>query len=193
MLFSFPISKNFAVEIDLLYKVRSYRDGITFFECNSSLDYSIGDHHPRFYLRLTIFSITIIHAEIYDVRHTEDKDYVDTTAIGHATHGVGQDVRILLMQPYGKKRQSQPQTQIMKRGRNEDIRFHVTLDRNPDKIQICDGQSDRILTQEEHERLFVYLKKYRIPFLNFWHRPYMCLDELHEQIELIDIAENGLT
>ena len=48
LLGGFKISKNFALDYLLLHQVRSFKDGITFFELKKNLDLYKSDHKPSF-------------------------------------------------------------------------------------------------------------------------------------------------
>ena len=67
-----------------------------------------------------------------------------------------------------------------------EIAFIFFLDLDADKIQVCDGESTQIVSEAELSEILAFLKKYRIPFLNFWNHPDMDYYELKDQIVLVD-------
>lgn len=48
--------KNYFLEIQLFAFIRSFKDGITFFNFNINLDRYIDDHKPSFQIELTILN-----------------------------------------------------------------------------------------------------------------------------------------
>lgn len=65
--FCFKISKKYYFSLTLLHKVREFNDGITFIECETSLDLYKMEHNPKFQKRLIILNYTIFDLEVYKV------------------------------------------------------------------------------------------------------------------------------
>ena len=65
------LSKNYAVDIALLYIVRSLKDGITFFELKADISWFKGDHNPKFEIMWVCFNFVILNLNVYNVHHTE--------------------------------------------------------------------------------------------------------------------------
>lgn len=71
----FKISKNYAVDYVFVHLVRSFHDGITFFDLNINIDYYKADHNPQGVICLTILNFTIVELTWYNVNHAEyDED-----------------------------------------------------------------------------------------------------------------------
>ncbi len=70
----FKISKNYAVEIQLLSFPRSLRDGLTFLDAKLDLDLYKGDHKPSFQVELTVLNCYNMF-QVYNVNHCDDQDY----------------------------------------------------------------------------------------------------------------------
>ena len=77
MIFFSKTIKNtkYAWELNLFYKLREWKDGITFFELDCSLDKYIGDHTPRFDFHLILLNYTIVEFNIYNIYHQDDPEY----------------------------------------------------------------------------------------------------------------------
>ena len=65
--------KNMALDFVFCNKVRSFKDGITFFDFETNLDLYEVDHNPKFEIRLTILNVIIFELTIYNILHKEDK------------------------------------------------------------------------------------------------------------------------
>jgi hypothetical protein len=63
------VKKKYSFDIDLFRVIRSYKDGITFFEFIINLDLYESDHKPAFNVLLIIFNLKIIELEIYNIYH----------------------------------------------------------------------------------------------------------------------------
>jgi len=59
------ISRNYAVDIALLYQVRAFRDGVSFFDLSTNLDLYKADHTPGFSIRLIVLNIMLLDFSIY--------------------------------------------------------------------------------------------------------------------------------
>lgn len=69
MIYGFDISKNYALDFGLFYKVRNFKDGLTFFELIFNLDLYRADHNPQIRCALVIFNFTIFDITFYNKRH----------------------------------------------------------------------------------------------------------------------------
>ena len=70
-LWSFRISKNYAVDIMLLHKFSQFSDGVTVLDCDINLDLYEADHNPKFELRLAFLNVYIFQLEIYNINHKD--------------------------------------------------------------------------------------------------------------------------
>lgn len=69
------ISKNFAFELNMFYKIRNYNDGITFINYEVNTDFYKGDHNPKFVINFEVLNFIIFEFKIYNVNHC-DNDYI---------------------------------------------------------------------------------------------------------------------
>lgn len=67
----FKLSKNFALSISGLHKIRDLTDGVDFFEFLCNLDLYEGDHNPSFQIMLEVLNIKIFELMIYNVNHRD--------------------------------------------------------------------------------------------------------------------------
>lgn len=74
MVFGSKISKNFAWELTLFHKVRSFSDGIDFLDIRIVLDLYKGDHTPRFTFFFEMLNFTLIEFNIYNINHIKEED-----------------------------------------------------------------------------------------------------------------------
>jgi len=65
------VKKKFTWDLILFYKVRNFKDGITFLEFICNLDLYKGDHKPEFKLHIIILNWTIIEFNIYNIYHKD--------------------------------------------------------------------------------------------------------------------------
>ena len=65
------INKDYAIELMLFHMVRSFKDGISFFEFEINLDLFEEDHNPKFDIFLIIFNCMIFQLWIYNVHHKD--------------------------------------------------------------------------------------------------------------------------
>jgi hypothetical protein len=72
MIYGIKISKNYAIDFGFLYKIRSFKDGISIIELSSGLDFYKGDHNPKVHLRFILFNFSIFEINIYNVNHCDD-------------------------------------------------------------------------------------------------------------------------
>lgn len=72
MIYGFKISKNYAIDFGVLYKIRNFKDGITILELISNLDLYKADHNPQFKIGLICFNFLILEIIIYNI---EEKDF----------------------------------------------------------------------------------------------------------------------
>lgn len=71
-MFNGKINENYAWEISGFRKIRSFKDGITFFDLNINFDKYLCDHSPRFQIEFIIFNIILIDFSIYFIWHRDD-------------------------------------------------------------------------------------------------------------------------
>jgi len=72
LLFEEKITNKYAVELDLLRKIRNFRDGITIVEYKMGFDFFKADHNPKFEISLIFANIKIFEFLIYNVDHHAD-------------------------------------------------------------------------------------------------------------------------
>ena len=71
-LFSWKLSKNYALEISGCHRIRDLKDGLDLTEFHVVWDRYKADHNPRFHVILVILNFVIFEFEIYNVNHCED-------------------------------------------------------------------------------------------------------------------------
>ena len=71
--FSFKLGKDYAIDANFFYQVRTFTDGITFIAPEINLDLYRGDHKPSLNLTLEILNFIIFNVEIYNVHHVDDE------------------------------------------------------------------------------------------------------------------------
>ena len=69
MIYGFNLTTEYALDFGLFYKVRNFKDGITFFEFLFNLDLYKRDHNPQIRFNLVICNFTIFDITLYNVRH----------------------------------------------------------------------------------------------------------------------------
>jgi hypothetical protein len=69
MIYGFNLTTEYALDFGLFYKVRNFKDGITFFEFLLNLDLYKRDHNPQIRFNLVICNFTIFDITLYNVRH----------------------------------------------------------------------------------------------------------------------------
>ena len=69
MIYGFNVTEQYALDFGLFYKVRNFKDGLTFFEFILNLDLYKADHNPQVRCALVIFNFTIFDITFYNVRH----------------------------------------------------------------------------------------------------------------------------
>lgn len=67
----------FAWKLDFFRKIRSFKDGISFFEFNINLDLFKGDHNPKFEILVIILNFKLIEFNFYNTEHYFDEDWKD--------------------------------------------------------------------------------------------------------------------
>lgn len=67
LLFDKKVSKQYAVEFSGLSQIRSFEDGIGFFNFDISFDYYYGDHNPQFNVIFEILNYKIFEFVVYNV------------------------------------------------------------------------------------------------------------------------------
>lgn len=69
MIYGFNVTKQYALDFGIFYKVRNFKDGLTFFEFVFNLDLYKADHNPQIRCALVIFNFTIFDVTFYNVKH----------------------------------------------------------------------------------------------------------------------------
>lgn len=67
------LNKNYALEFYFAHKIRQFKDGISFFDLDCSLDRFKHDHNPRFKLHLVVLNFTIFEFSVYNRHHKFEK------------------------------------------------------------------------------------------------------------------------
>lgn len=65
----FKVLDNYYLDVCFLYKFRSYKDGITFFNLDIDLDLYKGDHNPKFKASLAILNYYLFDFVFYNINH----------------------------------------------------------------------------------------------------------------------------
>jgi hypothetical protein len=73
LLISFRITKNYFFEADILRKIRSFSDGISFLEFEFNVDFYRGDHNPKGRIMLVVLNFKVFEFEIYNINHVEEE------------------------------------------------------------------------------------------------------------------------
>lgn len=66
------LNEKYAWELSLFHQLRTFTDGISFFEFVVNFDKYIGDHTPRFNTMLVILNCTIFEFFIYNMYHLDE-------------------------------------------------------------------------------------------------------------------------
>jgi hypothetical protein len=66
MIYGFDITKKYALDFGLFYKVRNFKDGVTFFEFLFNLNLYKKDHNPQIRLNLIICNFIIFDITLYN-------------------------------------------------------------------------------------------------------------------------------
>lgn len=69
MIYGFDITKNYALDFGVLYQLRKFKDGLTFFEFIFNLNLYKADHNPQIRCALIILNFTIFDITLYNKRH----------------------------------------------------------------------------------------------------------------------------
>ena len=69
MIYGFDITKHYALDFGFFYKVRNFKDGLTFLELILNLNLYRADHNPQIRCALVIFNFTIFDITLYNKRH----------------------------------------------------------------------------------------------------------------------------
>jgi len=68
MIYGFNLTTEYALDFGLFYKVRNFKDGITFFEFLFNLDLYKRDHNPQIRCNLVICNFIIFDITLYNLR-----------------------------------------------------------------------------------------------------------------------------
>ena len=71
------LNKNYGFDWCLFTKIRSFNDGITWFNLICEYDKYLSDHKPSFQFHLCILNYTIIELEIYYLHHRDEEETYD--------------------------------------------------------------------------------------------------------------------
>ena len=74
---NFPLGEDYAVEIEFGTCVRSWKDGVTFWDWACNLDLFRDDHKPSFELRLELLNCTLFGVEVYNTHHLSSEEEED--------------------------------------------------------------------------------------------------------------------
>jgi hypothetical protein len=68
---TFKLFRNYYFELQLLYKVREFGDGVSVFGLLANLDFykSEWDHTPKAEIGLALFNVSVFHVTIYTGEH----------------------------------------------------------------------------------------------------------------------------
>lgn len=69
LVYSRKLGRNYALELAGLYMIRSFLDGITFWETEVNADFYEGDHKPCFSIRWVFFNFIIFEFQVYNIHH----------------------------------------------------------------------------------------------------------------------------
>jgi hypothetical protein len=70
--FNKSLSKKFALEMNMFYKIRSITDGFDFIDFNIVYDKYDGDHKPSFLINLILLNFVIFEFQIYNKHHAKE-------------------------------------------------------------------------------------------------------------------------
>lgn len=68
MIYGFDVAEKYALDFGFFYKLRNFKDGLTFFEIILNLDLYKADHNPQIRWVLVIFNFTIFDISFYNKR-----------------------------------------------------------------------------------------------------------------------------
>lgn len=68
MTYGFNLTKQYALDFGVLYKVRNFKDGLTFFEFILNLKLYKADHNPQIRLNLILCNFIIFDITLYNIR-----------------------------------------------------------------------------------------------------------------------------
>lgn len=66
------LGQNYAWELSLFHKFRSFSDGVTILETQTEIDWYKGDHNPQGTVALRVLNYTIFEFQIYNKNHVEE-------------------------------------------------------------------------------------------------------------------------
>lgn len=66
-----------SLEVSGLYRVRSYRDGVTLANLTINADFFIGDHNPQVEICFVLFNYIIFNVLMYNRFHIEHQQVID--------------------------------------------------------------------------------------------------------------------
>lgn len=68
---SIKLSKKFSLDLTLIHKVRSLKDGLTLLEFVIGGDWYKGDHNPKIDIHLILLNVTMVELNIYNINHKD--------------------------------------------------------------------------------------------------------------------------
>lgn len=117
-------------------------------------------------------------------KYLVEQEYLfEMSTIGSKVHQFGIDIKLHILQPGKNKLSHGARVKCIKSNINSD--FSISLNEDPTKMFLI-GDYSKLISTKEYNHLFELVVKYRIPFLNMWHDPYMSQDDLREQMDDID-------
>lgn len=69
MIYGFDLTKNYALDFGFFYKVRNFKDGVTFFELILNLDLYKADHNPQIRFACIVCNFTMFDITLYNKLH----------------------------------------------------------------------------------------------------------------------------
>lgn len=124
--------------------------------------------------------------ELYEyIKIEKENDLIlEFANIGPHKHKFNVNLAMHIMQPTDKKLKHGPRVKFFQI-KNPNQNFTITINDEPRVI----GNWKELISQKELNILLENVFKFKIPLLNFWYNPYMLVDELEEQMEMIRKGE----
>jgi hypothetical protein len=103
--------------------------------------------------------------------------------IPERVHHLGMDIKLNVAQPGDERYSHEARVKVFRN--NFKISFEITLDKNPAAMKLV-GDFEILLNRKQYNRLFEFVKKYRMPLLNLWNHQEMDVDEFEIQMKAVD-------
>lgn len=68
------ISENYAIDLQILTKIRKYKDGVSVQPFSIHWDRYKGDHNPQLRISCVMFNYCIFELNIYNIHHVEESN-----------------------------------------------------------------------------------------------------------------------